>query len=85
MRRRPLLLAGLLVAATAGVAAPAVAGASTAASPASQQVSNCYGYSFPDEGLTYCVYPGAKSGECLVTEKRTTFIGTETRCVQRRP
>ncbi|MDX6224260.1 MAG: hypothetical protein QOJ92_2826 [Frankiales bacterium] len=81
MRRRPILLAGLLLTATAAVAAPATAGASAP----QRQLANCYGYDFPDEGLQYCVYPGAKSGECLITEKRTTFIGTETRCVQRRP
>jgi hypothetical protein len=84
MRRRPIMLAGLVIAATAGIVAPATAGASAVQS-APQQASNCYGYDFPDNGLEYCVYPAAKSGECLITEKRTTFIGTETRCVQRRP
>ena len=82
MRRRPILLAGLLLTAVAAVAAPSTAGASA---PTQDQLSNCYGYHFPDEGLEYCVYPGATSGQCLITEKRTTFIGTETRCVQRRP
>lgn len=79
--RRPILMSALVLTAAAGIALPATAGAA----PTSAAPSNCYGYSFPDNGLKYCVYPGAKSGECLVTETRTTFIGTETRCVQRRP
>ena len=81
--RRPVLLSALLLTAAAGIALPATAGA--AAPTRSVAPSNCYGYDFPDNGLTYCVYPGAKSGECLVTETRTTFLGTETGCVQRRP
>lgn len=80
--RRPIIMSALLLTAAAGIALPATAGAAPTRSAAP---SNCYGYSFPDNGLEYCVYPSAKSGECLVTEKRTTFIGTETRCVQRRP
>lgn len=81
--RRPLVMSALVLTAAAGIALPSTAGASAPAR--STAVSNCYGYDFPDNGLQYCVYPGAKSGECLLTEKRTTFIGTETRCVQRRP
>jgi hypothetical protein len=80
MRRRPILLSGLLLTAAAGIALPATAGAS-----APRQLGNCYGYHQPDAGETFCVYPGAKSGECLITETRVTFTGTETRCVQRRP
>ena len=39
-------------------------------------------YDFPDAGLVYCY---DLTGECTLSETRTTFIGTETRCVITRP
>lgn len=39
-------------------------------------------YDFPDAGLTYCY---DVDSSCMVTEHRTTFIGSESRCVVRSP
>ena len=75
MKLRSIAILGAL-AITGGVAG-------TAAPAASAAPSNCVTvYDFPDMGLEYCYYT---TGSCLVTEKRTTFIGTETRCVVRNP
>jgi hypothetical protein len=76
MKLRTIAITGAL--AIAGVAAGTAAPAQAAAAP-----SNCVTvYDFPDAGLKYCYY---LTGPCLVTETTTTFIGTETRCVVRRP
>ena len=59
----------------AGTAAPA---ANAAAAP-----PNCVTViDQPDMGEKFCYYT---SGPCLVTETRTTFIGTETYCTVRNP
>ena len=53
------------------------------AAPAAAAPDNCVDViDQPDMGLTYCYYVDRP---CLVTETRTTFIGTETRCVVRNP
>ncbi len=77
MKLRSIAIAGALAITgiAAGTAAPA---ANAAAAP-----GNCVTvYDFPDAGLKYCYYT---SGSCLVTETRTTFLGTETTCVVRNP
>ena len=57
--------------------------AGTAAPAATAAPDNCVDViDQPDMGLTYCYYVDRP---CLVTETRTTFIGTETRCVVRNP
>ena len=73
MKLKSLLAASAVV--LAGLAASAPAGA--AAPPKCVTV-----YDFPDMGLVYCY---DTTGACTVSETRTTFIGTETRCVVRRP
>ena len=72
MRFKPLAAACAIV--FAGLAAPAPA---AAAPPKCVTV-----YDFPDAGLVYCY---DLQGECTLSETRTTFIGTETRCVIERP
>ncbi len=68
----------------ATVGALAITGISAwSAAPAAAAPPNCVTvYDFPDAGLEYCYYT---TGSCLVTEKRTTFIGTETTCAVRNP
>ena len=69
----------------ATVGALAIAGfAAGAAAPAANAApGNCVTvYDFPDAGLMYCYYVDRP---CLVTETRTTFLGTETTCVVRNP
>ena len=74
MKLRTVAILGAL--ATTG----ALAGTAT---PAAAAPDNCVTvYDFPDNGLEYCYYVDRP---CLVTETRTTFIGTETRCVVRNP
>ena len=78
MKLRSIAITGALAITglAAGTAAPA--SAATAAAP-----SNCVTvYDFPDMGLKYCYY---LAGPCLVTETRTTLLGTETTCVVRNP
>ena len=55
----------------------------TAQAPAAAAPPKCVTvYDFPDAGLVYCY---DLTGECTLSETRTTFIGTETRCVVERP
>lgn len=69
--------------ATVGALAITGIAAGTAAPAASAAPSNCVDViDQPDMGLTYCYYT---TGSCLVTETRTTFIGTETTCTVRNP
>ena len=78
MKLRSVAILGALAmtGAAAGTAAPAANAA--AAAP-----GNCVTvYDFPDAGQKFCYYT---SGPCLVTETRTTFIGTETYCTVRNP
>lgn len=78
MKLRSVAIAGALAITgfAAGTAAPAAHAA--AAAP-----GNCVTvYDFPDNGLEYCYYVDRP---CLVTETRTTFLGSETRCVVRNP
>ena len=77
MKLRSIAIVGALAitGVTAGTAAPA---ANAAAAP-----GNCVTvYDFPDAGLMYCYYVDRP---CLVTETRTTFLGTETTCAVRNP
>jgi hypothetical protein len=72
MKLKPLL----------AVSAVAFAGL-TAAAPAATAPPKCVTvYDFPDAGLVYCY---DTTGPCTLSETRTTFIGTETRCVIERP
>ena len=72
MKLKPLV--AVSVVAFAGLTAPTPA---VAAPPKCVTV-----YDFPDAGLVYCY---DTTGECTLSETRTTFIGTETRCVIERP
>jgi hypothetical protein len=78
MKLRSLAVAGAIAVTglAAGSAAPAPA-ATTAADFTCVTV-----YDFPDLGLKYCY---STTGPCVVTEYRTTFTGTYTRCVVARP
>ena len=77
MKLRSIAIAGALAITGAAAGAASPAGAAAAAP------GNCVTvYDFPDAGLMYCYYV---SGSCLVTETRTTFLGTETTCVVRNP
>ena len=61
----------------------AFAGLTASAPAAPGAPPNCVTvYDFPDAGLVYCY---DLTGECTLSETRTTFTGTETRCVVRRP
>ena len=77
MKLRSIAAAGAL--AVTGLAASTAAPAAAADSAVIRCVVV---YDFPDAGLKYC-YDVQSS--CLVTEYRTTFLGTETRCVVRNP
>ena len=77
MKLRSVAILGALAitGAAAGTAAPANA---AAVAP-----GNCVTViDQPDMGEKYCYYT---SGSCLVTETRTTFLGTETYCTVRNP
>ena len=66
-----------------GALAMSGAVAGTAAPAASAAPGNCVTViDQPDMGLVYCHHVDRP---CLVTETRTTIIGTETRCVVRNP
>lgn len=73
MKLKSLLAASAVVVAGLTASAPSA----LAAPPSCVTV-----YDFPDMGLVYCY---SLTGECTVSETRTTFIGTETRCVVTRP
>ena len=69
--------------ATVGALAITGIAAGTAAPAASAAPGNCVTvYDFPDAGLMYCY---SVDRPCLVTETRTTFLGTETTCAVRNP
>ena len=72
----------LAVAALAAGAA-LVAPAGAPAAPPAAAATNCVTvYDFPDAGEKVCVFT---EGPCLVGEYRTTFLGTEFRCLVARP
>lgn len=55
----------------------------TASSPAVAAPPKCVTvYDFPDMGLVYCY---DLTGPCTVSRTQTTFFGTTTTCVVRRP
>jgi uncharacterized membrane protein len=77
MKLRSIAIAGAL--AITGV----VAGTAAPAGAADTTVGNCVTViDQPDMGEKFCYYT---KGPCLVTETRTTFIGTETYCTVRNP
>ena len=77
MKLRSIAIAGAL--AITGVAASTAA---PAAADTSAVIRCVVVYDFPDAGLKYCYDP---QGPCLVTEHRTTFLGSESRCVVPNP